>query len=330
MFTSGTTASSKGVKITRSNLANFVNWISDFESLKDQDHLKILNQASFNFDLSVMDIYYGLCNGHTIIALTKDDQTDYQKMFSIISAYNINMLVLTPTFLRLCLLETKFDSHDYPDIKIIYSCGECLPKSLAAKLFKRFPQIKLINAYGPTEATSAVSAVLITEEMLKFKSLPIGNIGSTVCDIKIVNDTINLQGKSVFAGYLDDLNDPDQNYDTKDLGYIENGYLFWSGRQDSQVKYKGYRVNLTQVEETIKSIKGVEDCAVIAKSSSEIVQYLQAFIIINDPTLTKEYIKIQLLKYLPNYMIPKIISIIDDLPKNQNYKIDRRKLYENQ
>jgi len=292
--------------------------------------LKILNQASFNFDLSVMDIYYGLCNGHTIVALTKDDQTDYRKMFSIISEYKINMLVLTPTFLRLCLLEPKFNGYDYPDIKIIYSCGEGLPKTLAAKLFKRFPQIKLINAYGPTEATSAVSAVLITEEMLKFKSLPIGKIGATACDIKIVNETVNLQGKSVFAGYLDDSNNTDKSYDTKDLGYIENGYLFWSGRQDTQVKYKGYRINLTQVEETIKLITGVEDCVVITKSSSEIVQYLQAFVIINDPTLTKEYIKIQLLKCLPNYMIPKIISIIDDLPKSQNYKLDRKKLYDNQ
>ena len=112
-------------------------------------------------------------------------------------------MVATPTFIRLCLLNGDFSEKEYPFIKCIYFCGETLQKSLVYALFKRFPKIRIINAYGPSEATSAVCAAEITKETLENEeTLPVGIISLAATEIAIENDEIVLKGKSVFEGYL--------------------------------------------------------------------------------------------------------------------------------
>ena len=102
--------------------------------------------------------------------------------------------------------------------------------------------------------------------------------------------------------------------------------MYCVGRKDSQVKYKGYRIELNDIEYNINLIKGVNDCAVIAKyNDNNIVKLIKAFVVL-DNNLDSDYIKNELKKYLPSYMIPKIIVIVDKLPVNQNGKIDRKAL----
>lgn len=329
IFTSGSTGEPKGVPISKENLNNFINWICNLYPLNTYKNINVLNQASFSFDLSVADLYYSLCNGHTLVAY----DSDYNEIFNIMD--DINFAVMTPTFIKLCLLNKNFIEENYPNLRCIYFCGEQLESKTVQKIYQAFPNIKIINAYGPTEATSAVSAVLITKDMANnLKLLPVGEINNFATDIEIIDNEIVLKGKSVFNGYIS-LNNGghfiENNincYKTGDIGYIENGYLYCKGRKDNQVKYKGYRIELNDIEYNLNLIKEVKECAVIAKySDNGIVKTIKAFVVLDEET-DIEYIKNKLKNLIPEYMMPKTIKVIDKLPVNQNGKIDRKALSE--
>lgn len=326
IFTSGSSGEAKGVPISKDNLNNFINWISNLKPLCDYKNINVLNQANFNFDLSVADLYYSLCNGHTLISFNRDNS---EEIFDVMK--EINVAVMTPTFMKYCLLNEEFNEKNYKKFKCVYFCGEQLEKKLVNKLFLHFPNLKIINAYGPTEATSAVSAIRITKDMLinEKKLLPVGETQTFATNIEIIDNEIVLKGKSVFNGYLNNYTQgyyKENNincYKTGDIGYIENNKLYCIGRKDNQIKYKGYRIELEDIEYNINLIDEVEDCAVIAKyNENNIVKTIVAYVV-----LKKDIdIKMKLKKYLPDYMIPKTIKIIDKLPVNKNGKIDRREL----
>ena len=336
IFTSGSTGKPKGVPISTENLDNFTQWISVLKPLSEYAGCNVLNQASFSFDLSVADMYYSLCNGHSLIEMDLDAAEEYSGIVSLFAQEKINVAMLTPTFIRLCLLDESFCAEKCTELKCIYSCGELLDKKTARKLLSRFPSLKLINAYGPTEATSAVSGIVITEAMLQDdRPLPVGDMKTNAVDIVIDDGKIVLKGKSVSQGYLGGLNggffseNGLQCYRTGDLGYIHEGMLYCTGRKDSQVKYNGYRIELMDIENNIISIPGILECAVIAKyTENNTVKTIKAFVTAETKALNPAYIRNELSKKIPGYMIPRTIEILDRLPVNQNGKIDRKALTE--
>jgi D-alanine--poly(phosphoribitol) ligase subunit 1 len=336
IFTSGSTGKPKGVPISTENLDNFTQWISGLRPLSEYAGCNVLNQANFSFDLSVADMYYSLCNSHSLIEMDLDVTEEYSGIVPLFSREKINVAMLTPTFIRLCLLDESFCAEKCPELKCIYSCGELLDKKTARKLLVRFPCLKLINAYGPTEATSAVSGIVITETMLKDdRPLPVGDMRTNAVDIVIDDGEIILKGKSVSPGYLGDIDggffseNGLQCYRTGDLGYILDGMLYCTGRKDSQVKYNGYRIELMDIENNIISIPGVQECAVIAKyTESNTVKTIKAFVNAEAKDLNPAIIRNELSKKIPGYMIPRTIEILDRLPVNQNGKIDRKALAE--
>ena len=329
IFTSGSTGEPKGVPVSYENLDNFIEWITKLSPLNEFEHAVVLNHASFSFDLSTAAIYYSLFGGHNLVQI--ENTADFEKMFSEIKENKVNVIVATPTFLRLCLLNKDFSEENYPFIKCIYFCGEMLQKSLVKEIFKRFPKMKIINAYGPTEAASAVSAIEITEEILeKEELLPVGKISSAATEITVENGEIVLKGKSVSKGYLSGetggfYNENGKNcFKTGDMGFIENGKLYCKGRFDSQIKYKGYRIELSEIEANISSVSGTENCAVIVKRNPEgEVRLIKAFVSGN---VSEEEIRKKLSENLPEYMIPKSIKKLDFIPFNKNGKIDRKEL----
>lgn len=335
IFTSGSTGEPKGVPISYDNLDNFVSWINSIEQMQSKSKLNVLNQASFSFDLSVADIYYSLSNGHTLVGLDKTAQQTYDKMFDIIKGNNVNVAVMTTSFGKMLLLNGDFNCNSYPDLKCMYFCGEPLEPTTVKKIRKHFPDISVVNAYGPTEATSAVSAVAVTDKMLEQEYLPVGEVKSAACQIDIVNDEIVLKGKSVFGGYMNGIiggyfKDGDINcYKTGDCGYIDNGYLYCRGRIDNQIKYMGYRIELGDIENNLLKIEGVEQAVVVAKykGSSKIVKTIKAFVVSDDKLDTAD-LKSRLSELLPAYMIPKSIVKLNTIPLNKNGKIDRKRIEE--
>jgi len=332
IFTSGSTGEPKGVPISRDNLDNFINWISALKPLSDYKDVKVLNQASFSFDLSVADIFYSLCNGHTLVGLDKMSQENYNDIFKVIKKNKINVAVMTPTFIKLCLLNSEFNYKNYPFLKCIYFCGEQLDVKTVKKIFTAFPEIKIINAYGPTEATSAISASLITKGMLENEILPVGDMENLASRVIIEDDEIVIKGKSVFGGYIGEnkgghFKENGINcYSTGDIGYIKDNRLYCKGRKDNQVKYKGYRIELNDIEMNMQKIEGIREAAVVAKADNEgIVKMIKAYVVLEE-NFTEDYVKAELKHLIPAYMIPKVIKKIDKMPINKNGKIDRRLL----
>ena len=335
IFTSGSIGTPKGVPISYNNLKNFIDWISNLKPLNAFNKINVLNQASFSFDLSVADFYYSIFNGHTIVALEKELQNDFKSVFNLIKSEKINLMVMTPTFIKMLLLSDEFNSECFPDIKCMYFCGEQLEVITVKKIKERFPSIDIINAYGPTEATSAVSAIIIDDEMLEKDYLPVGDIKTSAVNISIVKDEIVLKGDSVFNGYIGDYiggyyKEGNVNcYLTGDIGYIENDLLYCKGRIDNQIKYKGYRIELGDIENNLLKIDGIREAVVIAKykDNSSIVKTIKAYITI-EKEIDIDVIKVEAEKFLPEYMIPKSIIILNEIPVNKNGKYDRKKLQE--
>jgi D-alanine--poly(phosphoribitol) ligase subunit 1 len=328
IFTSGTTGQPKGVPITYDNLENFILWITRQPELMKCEKMQVLSQASFSFDLSVMDIYFSIYKCCTINAVSQEDKHELSKLYEIINQNKIEFLISTPTFIKLLLMDKYFGCNNFPHIKYMFFCGETLEIELIKKIKNRFPKVKIINAYGPTEATCCVSLLEIQDNMLNEKITPVGKISTAAVDIFIENNEICLKGKSVFKGYLKSPNKI-VNYKTGDLGYIKNDYLYCLGRKDRQIKYQGYRIELNDIENNLLKINGIKDAVVICKykENTKIVKIIKAFITV-EFDIDENLIKKELSRFIPKYMIPKTIIILKEMPINKNGKYDRKKLSE--
>lgn len=329
IFTSGSTGVPKGVPISYSNLYNFIEWISCIDGFQ-YDCCNVLNQASFSFDLSVTDFYYALFNGHTLVGSEKCLQDDLSSFLEYVRINFVDVMVITPTFMKYLLLDKGFVEDNYPSLKSIYFCGEVLDTDVVRKIYDRFSNVKVINAYGPTEATSAVSSVVITREMLDYERLPVGEVSKCNNDIIIFDKEIVIKGKSVFSGYLGGivgghfLEDDVNCYKTGDIGIIDGDYLYCLGRSDNQIKLNGYRIELEEIEKVINNITGVNNsCVVAKKDKSGKVKHLKAFVC-GDVTLDE--VNSCLISKVPSYMVPKFIEIVSSLPVNNNGKLDRKKI----
>lgn len=319
IFTSGSSGEPKGVSISRRNLTAFIDWINSLEALKNCAGKTILNQARFSFDLSVADIYFSLSTGSTLFALTAEEQADPGKLINAIIKADPAAAVITPTFAKYCLCIPEFTRENLPSLACIFFCGELLETRTAKALFERFPGIRLINAYGPTEATCAVCASEITADMLCESFLPCGKVDSASCAVSIRNGEIFLEGRSVFKGYLGKppVNPP---YATGDKGEIKNGVLYCFGRKYGYIKYKGHRIELDEIKQALSAIDGIEQCSVKTITNGSSILGISAQVVTT--SLTADEIKCRLAETLPAYMIPKTVKIKDAVSFNANGKQD--------
>ena len=328
LFTSGSTGEPKGVPVTRASLDNFVRWIGGLPSLAGPGGATVLGQAPFSFDLSVADFFFALTNGHTAAAFR--DEGELARLLP-----DADFAVMTPSFLRLLLLDRGFRAENYPRLKCVWLCGEVLAPAVARKALEAFPELELVNAYGPTEACCAVCAVRIDGRTAEEADpLPVGELSGAAAEISVRDGEIVLRGPSVFGGYLGGaegghfLEDGENCFRTGDLGRIDtaSGLLYCSGRKDGQIKYKGYRIELGDVESNLAALPGVNACAVVPRigAGGEVLA-LRAFAAA-DPGVTEAGLKEALAKRLPAYMIPKTIRLIDRLPVTENGKTDRKAL----
>lgn len=230
-----------------------------------------------------------------------------------------SLLVVTPSFLRLCLTEPSFGPARLPRLRTVFSCGEVLPPAAARRLLDRFPGVALLNAYGPTEATCAVCAVPISREMCT-GPLPIGVVGEGAVDISLEEGEIVLAGASVAPRF-------GEKYSTGDLGYVEKGLLYWAGRRDLQLKYKGYRLEPARIEGALEALPQVERAAVLPRrDGAGQVKGLTAFV--EGTGLEPEMLAQALAERLPPSQIPGQWRLLDRMPLTHNGKCDRKRLEE--
>lgn len=352
IFTSGTTGKPKGVQISHNNLLSFTNWMITDKEFATPERPQMLAQPPYSFDLSVMYWAPTLALGGTLFALPSAVTQDFKRLFETILSLPIAIWTSTPSFADMALLSDDFNSQKLPQLTHFYFDGEELTVKTAQKLRDRFPQARIINAYGPTEATVALSAVAVIDEMLQnCKRLPIGytkaDSPTFVIDEegqKVPNGQqgeIIVCGPAVSKGYL---NNPEKTaeaffefeglpaYHTGDVGSMtDEGLLLYGGRMDFQIKFNGFRIELEDVSQNLNKSKYVESAVAVPRYNKDHkVQNLLAYVILKDGVaeqfereidITKA-IKEDLQDIMMSYMMPSKFLYRETLPLTPNGKID--------
>ena len=352
IFTSGTTGKPKGVQISHTNLLSFTNWMISDQEFATPDRPQMLAQPPYSFDLSVMYWAPTLALGGTLFALPSSLAQDFKQLFATILSLPIEIWTSTPSFVDMAMLSEDFSAEKMPYLTHFYFDGEELTVKTAQKLRERFPEARIINAYGPTEATVALSAVAVTDEMLTtLKRLPIGYTKADSPTFIIDEDgnklpngeqgEIIVAGPAVSKGYM---NNPEKTaeaffefeglpaYHTGDVGSMtDEGLLLYGGRMDFQIKFNGFRIELEDVSQNLNKSQYIKSAVAVPRYNKDHkVQNLLAYVVLKEGVkeqfereleITKA-IKQDLEDVMMSYMMPSKFLYRETLPLTPNGKID--------
>lgn len=344
IFTSGSTGEPKGVQITKSSIQTFVDWASVDFGFSGNDVL--MNQAPFSFDVSLCDVLNAFVRGATLVLSSGEQVKDQDGFLNRLAETGCSVWTSTPSFLYLFLRHENFHAGNLPAINTFLFMGEELPNRTCGLLKQLFPDARIMNAYGPTEATIVTTLIEITEEIIRdYPLLPIGYAmpGSTLLIDKSESGEkegeLIIAGDHVSIGYYKrtELNDEkfflhngQRAFRTGDLAYFEGDLLFCLGRNDDQVKLHGYRIELNEISNVLCKHELVSDAVSIALKRGNEVKKIISFVIPASETNlpTRENLSAFLADQLPYYMVPGDIALVADFPYNSNHKIDKNQLTE--
>ena len=339
IFTSGSTGEPKGVQITRDSILDFAKWLE--KDFNFNSNNIFMNQAPFSFDLSVYELMGFLLFGGTIVLNSREIIETHLEYIERLKKYSCNTWVSTPSFITRFLLSSEFTTQNLENLTTFLFCGEVLTSMTAKRILNNFPNSKVLNTYGPTEATVATTIVDITPEIIEkySKNLPVGFVkeNTTINLLDIDSENIGemeIVGDNVSIGYFknDELNKQKfeskyekRSFRTGDFGYFEDGMLFFANRKDELIKLHGFRIELGEIDKEFTSNKAViESITIPLKRGSEVMKLI-TFIITKDEIEIDE-LKEEISKILPYYMIPSDIIKLDKFPYNNNHKIDKNEL----
>lgn len=343
VFTSGSTGRPKGVCISLANLENFLDWgLTLFDAQKPQ---VFLNTAPFSFDLSVMEIYSAMMTGSSIYATSRSDQERPRVLMTRLRESNASVWVSTPSFGDFCLRKDRFRQTLMPDLKTMIFCGEILANSTALEFIDRFPKARLVNVYGPSESTCACAGIEITRQMAESeKPIPIGfprpgtkfylrdSDNNPIFDG--VPGELVIEGDTVSRGYyrnpdltaesFEDLGGGILRYFTGDSAWFEKGMWYFNGRLDYQIKFKGYRVELGDIEANLLQLPEVSKAVCLPRYKKGVIVDLVCFVLMHkDAPFDEQALLKALSERIPSYMMPRDIYELGAMPLTTNGKINR-------
>lgn len=348
IYTSGSTGVPKGAMVEHRGMLNHLFIMMNDLNMNTQT--VIAQNASQSFDISVWQMFNALITGGTTVVYSHWETLQVQKFAEQLTKDQVTLLQLVPSYLT--VLMDEMDNHNklfFKDLEYLLVTGETIKKNLLERWFNSFPKSKVVNAYGPTEAADDIT-LYIMDSIPESSTISIGKSLSNL-NIYVVNDDEQLcpvgvkgeiwvSGLGVGRGYLNDpektrkafINDPFQGsrqarlYKTGDLGrFLPDGNLEFFGRKDYQVKVNGYRIELEEIEQYLSQLEQVKEAIVIVHESEPQITQLFGFVTCYN-SVQPEDLKQELAGYLPDYMVPSRIIILDSFPLTPNGKVDRKKL----
>jgi len=344
MFTSGSTGEPKGVQIGRDSVALFAGWIRDCLALGPAP--AFMNQMLFSFDFSLFDLCGALGLGGCCVLCPRGIIADSGRFIDHLQSQGVQVWASTPSFVRQQLLAPRFNAAGLPALRVFVFGAESLTPRVAEELWARFPHARIINSYGPTEATCSTTWVEIDPALRAAapNPFPIG-VAKPYAEVFLQDGEICMAGDHVMRGYLDR---PDLDagvlfthggkraYRSGDLGELDaQGRVYFRGRRDDQIKLNGYRIELAEVDVGLARLPGVVAGAavVITRPDGSLVRMV-GFIEtrpaqpqpLQRPPATLADWKQQLEQWMPPYMVPSELFAVDALPTTVSNKVDRRQL----
>ena len=338
IYTSGSTGKPKGVMLEHGNLSNFVNPHPKNRetSMIVENATVLLALASLTFDVSVMDEFIPLTNGLTVVIATDEEIHDLRKLSALMLANGVDEISTTPSFLSL-MLTVEDMRKALRNVKVYDLGAEAFLPGLYQKIIDADPNALVLNGYGPTETTISCTMKVMTSDENITIGIPNGNVYAYIIDEnnrelpRGETGELLICGKGVGRGYI---NLPDRTaaafidfngmrgYKTGDLARITtDGEIEFHGRKDDQVKLRGLRIELGEVEEVIMSCPGVTNAAVVAVDNSYLCAYYTASRKISPDELT-DYVAGR----LAYYMVPDVMLQLDEMPLTEHQKVDKKRL----
>ncbi|KAL2731339.1 plipastatin synthase subunit B isoform X2 [Vespula squamosa] len=355
LYTSGSTGIPKGVLIRHSTILNRLNWQwRELPYWKEEN--RCIFKTALTFVDSVPEIWGPLLQGRTLVVVPREVTKNPERFVQSLEKHKIQRLVLVPSLLQSMLMYLKLQNkqNSLPSLKLWICSGETLSISLADQFFVTFHgnNRMLANFYGSTEIMGDVTYHIMRDrnDLRISEKVPIGNPLDN-CMVYLVDKDMRLvpqgeigellvAGKNLAAGYLRDREshrfmdnphaiDPEYSrvFRTGDYAKIVKGTMVYEGRVDSQVKVRGHRVDLSEVEKIVSRMPEIDKAVVLCYKPGDLSQALLAFITVKKETkIGSREIEVILQKRMPLYMQPQVI-IVNHIPLLTNGKTDRQMLF---
>lgn len=346
-FTSGSTGRPKGVSLSTRNAEAFMEWATQYFDIGPD--AQIASTTPLTFDLSVFDLYAFLFGGGTLHFMPDRAKRIPRTHVAFLRESRTTHWLSVPGALTLLSSAGALRDEAVPDLRHLSWCGEVLSAPVVIDLMETLPGVTLTNLYGPTETATASTYYTVLDRPQPDDRVPIG----VPCDGEVVlvldeegrelpageTGEICIGGVGVANGYLEPVEGsspfvtyevngrPERFYRTGDIGYRdESGLLHFVGRADSQLKVRGFRVEIGEVEAVIRALPIVHDAAVVAIDGGLEGMRLCCSLAPLDSDTTLADVQAALRSRLPEYMFPSDWTLVDELPALPNGKTDRKRL----
>ena len=342
MYTSGSTGTPKGVAIPHRGVLDYAEWLVDLFKL--DEHTVMGLQSGFHFDNSVFDLYASALVGAKVLIIPEVLFMYPVKLMEFVREKQVSCIFWVPTVMSSVANCGILSELELPDLKTVVFAGEVMPNKVLNVWRRAMPDRVYANLYGPTEVTVDCTCYVVDRPFRDEEPLPIGYARPNMRVLILREDGTEAEpgeigelcvvGSQLALGYWNNPEEtarafapnpltkswPEPMYRTGDLACKEAGGLIqYVGRKDSQIKLRGIRIELGDIENAARTIPGLTNaCAVFDAANKKIVLFAET----TEP-LTLRRFNLALGALLPKYMLPGKLICMERLPLNANRKIDR-------